>query len=241
MLRRITGDHSLVAEMVEAGEITEEQAALDPRRSMITRALGIEPDVEVDVYPVELRTRRPPPAVLRRTHHDGARGPASSRILAARSTRPRGRGRARSTRPTRTAAKTTSPRSSSTSSRPEAAGTSPRWSTPRPPGRWPATRTVSIADAPTDPYGTPVIDPAVDPAATRTGDRGTRAGRSATDPAPDPTTGRRGLHLPPEMEPASAEEHPDVLRAELHADRRSRRRAQRGVVWRITRWALPSC
>jgi serine/threonine protein phosphatase PrpC len=51
-LQRLTVDHSLVEELVQAGEITEEEAETDPRRSMITRALGIDPEVEVDLYPV---------------------------------------------------------------------------------------------------------------------------------------------------------------------------------------------
>jgi protein phosphatase len=37
-----------------AGELTEEEAERDPRRSMITRALGLDADLEVDLYPVEL-------------------------------------------------------------------------------------------------------------------------------------------------------------------------------------------
>ena len=51
-LHRLTTDHSLVEELIRSGEITEAEAEADPRRSMITRALGIEPDVEVDLYPV---------------------------------------------------------------------------------------------------------------------------------------------------------------------------------------------
>jgi PPM family protein phosphatase len=54
MLSRITTDHSLVAELIAAGELTEDEAERDPRRSMITRALGLDADVEVDLYPVEL-------------------------------------------------------------------------------------------------------------------------------------------------------------------------------------------
>jgi protein phosphatase len=53
-LQRLTQDHSLVDELVRRGKLTEEQAAEHPQRSIITRALGIEPDVEVDTwsYPV---------------------------------------------------------------------------------------------------------------------------------------------------------------------------------------------
>ena len=54
-LDRITTDHSLVEELVRAGELTEEEAERDPRRSMITRALGLEPGVDIDVESVELR------------------------------------------------------------------------------------------------------------------------------------------------------------------------------------------
>ena len=37
------------------GELTAEQAAVHPQRSIITRALGVDPAVEVDVYPIELQ------------------------------------------------------------------------------------------------------------------------------------------------------------------------------------------
>ncbi|HZU39866.1 MAG TPA: Stp1/IreP family PP2C-type Ser/Thr phosphatase [Solirubrobacteraceae bacterium] len=53
-LKRLTRDHSLVGELVQRGKLTEEEAAEHPQRSIITRALGPEPDVEVDTwsYPV---------------------------------------------------------------------------------------------------------------------------------------------------------------------------------------------
>jgi PPM family protein phosphatase len=54
-LTQITNDHSLVEEMVRGGELTPEQAEVHPQRSIITRALGIDPQVDVDVYPLELR------------------------------------------------------------------------------------------------------------------------------------------------------------------------------------------
>jgi protein phosphatase len=53
-LSQITDDHSLVEEMVRGGELTPEQAESHPQRSIITRALGIDPEVDVDVYPVQL-------------------------------------------------------------------------------------------------------------------------------------------------------------------------------------------
>src|SRR4051812_1943791 len=49
-LIRLTQDHSLVGELVLRGKLTEEQAEMHPQRSVITRALGSEPDVEVDVH-----------------------------------------------------------------------------------------------------------------------------------------------------------------------------------------------
>jgi PPM family protein phosphatase len=53
-LTRLTRDHSLVGELIERGKLTEEQAAGHPQRSVITRALGPEPEVKVDTwtYPV---------------------------------------------------------------------------------------------------------------------------------------------------------------------------------------------
>jgi serine/threonine protein phosphatase PrpC len=48
-LERLTRDHSLVEEMRRKGQITDAQAEDHPQRSIITRALGPEPDVEVDV------------------------------------------------------------------------------------------------------------------------------------------------------------------------------------------------
>ena len=48
-LIRLTRDHSLVEELVARGKLTEEQAEAHPQRSVITRALGPEPNVEVDL------------------------------------------------------------------------------------------------------------------------------------------------------------------------------------------------
>ena len=48
-LIRLTRDHSLVGELVARGKLTEEQAEAHPQRSVITRALGPEPHVEVDI------------------------------------------------------------------------------------------------------------------------------------------------------------------------------------------------
>jgi PPM family protein phosphatase len=51
-LERITEDHSLVEELLRQGRLTEEEAEEHPQRSIITRALGPEPEVEVDVFTV---------------------------------------------------------------------------------------------------------------------------------------------------------------------------------------------
>ncbi|MDP9377759.1 MAG: Stp1/IreP family PP2C-type Ser/Thr phosphatase [Actinomycetota bacterium] len=48
-LVRLTHDHSLVGELVARGKLTEAQAESHPQRSVITRALGPEPEVQVDV------------------------------------------------------------------------------------------------------------------------------------------------------------------------------------------------
>lgn len=48
-LTRLTRDHSLVGELVARGKLTEEQAEAHPQRSVITRALGPEREVQVDV------------------------------------------------------------------------------------------------------------------------------------------------------------------------------------------------
>jgi protein phosphatase len=47
-LSLLTQDHTLVGELVKRGKLTEAQAAEHPQRSIITRALGIDPEVEVD-------------------------------------------------------------------------------------------------------------------------------------------------------------------------------------------------
>lgn len=54
-LEKLTHDHSLVDEMVRAGKLTPEEAEIHPQRSIITRALGPEADVEVErlTYPAK--------------------------------------------------------------------------------------------------------------------------------------------------------------------------------------------
>lgn len=49
-LAQITRDHSLVGEEVEAGRLTLEEAMYDPRRNIVTRAIGIDEKVTVDTF-----------------------------------------------------------------------------------------------------------------------------------------------------------------------------------------------
>ena len=53
---KVTRDHSVVAEQVEAGLLSEEQARVSFNRNVITRALGQQPRLEVDIFDVPLLT-----------------------------------------------------------------------------------------------------------------------------------------------------------------------------------------
>ena len=53
-LRQLTDDHTLVNRMVKSGEISEAEAEVHPHRSVLTRALGTEPEVAVDEFDVAL-------------------------------------------------------------------------------------------------------------------------------------------------------------------------------------------
>jgi protein phosphatase len=52
-IEQLTDDHSLVAELVRSGRLTPEEAEAHPQRSVITRAVGTEPDVDVDTFAIE--------------------------------------------------------------------------------------------------------------------------------------------------------------------------------------------
>ncbi len=54
-LEQLTNDHSLVAELVRRGELTPAEAEVHPQRSVITRALGTDFDVDVDAFTVQSR------------------------------------------------------------------------------------------------------------------------------------------------------------------------------------------
>jgi protein phosphatase len=53
-LEQLTNDHSLVGELMRSGRLTEDEAMVHPHRSVITRALGTEEDVEVETRTVEV-------------------------------------------------------------------------------------------------------------------------------------------------------------------------------------------
>lgn len=52
-IRQLTEDHTLVNELIKSGQITAEEASIHPRRNVLTRALGTEISVEVDIQRVE--------------------------------------------------------------------------------------------------------------------------------------------------------------------------------------------
>lgn len=55
-VRRLTVDHTYVQELVNQGRLTDEQARIHPRSSLLTRALGTQASVPVDTYDGELRS-----------------------------------------------------------------------------------------------------------------------------------------------------------------------------------------
>jgi PPM family protein phosphatase len=52
-MEQLTEDHSLVNELVKSGKLSEEEAQIHPQRSVITRAVGTDPDVDVDAFTIE--------------------------------------------------------------------------------------------------------------------------------------------------------------------------------------------
>ncbi len=55
-LRQLTRDHSLVEELRRQGRLTTEEAEEHPQRSVVTRALGVEPEVQLDVHTHQARS-----------------------------------------------------------------------------------------------------------------------------------------------------------------------------------------
>jgi protein phosphatase len=54
-LEQLTQDHSLVGELVRSGQLAREDAESHPQRSVITRAVGTDPDVDVDTFAVDVQ------------------------------------------------------------------------------------------------------------------------------------------------------------------------------------------
>jgi serine/threonine protein phosphatase PrpC len=54
-LRRVTKDHSLVEQLIDAGMITPEERYEHPQRNQILKSLGADPRLEADIFPQELR------------------------------------------------------------------------------------------------------------------------------------------------------------------------------------------
>jgi PPM family protein phosphatase len=55
-MEQLTEDHSLVNELLKTGKLSQEEAEAHPQRSVITRALGTDPDVDVDTFRVTAQT-----------------------------------------------------------------------------------------------------------------------------------------------------------------------------------------
>jgi protein phosphatase len=55
-IEQITEDHSLVNELMKSGKLSPEEAEAHPQRSVITRALGTDPDVDADTFTIDAET-----------------------------------------------------------------------------------------------------------------------------------------------------------------------------------------
>lgn len=53
LLHKITKDHTLVNLLVSTGELTPEQAKFHPRKNLLTRALGANDPIEIDIFDVD--------------------------------------------------------------------------------------------------------------------------------------------------------------------------------------------
>lgn len=54
-LEQVTVDHSLVEELIRQGRITEEDALTHPQRNIVTRALGLSSEIDIDVFDLDAR------------------------------------------------------------------------------------------------------------------------------------------------------------------------------------------
>lgn len=53
LMKQLTDDHSVAGELVRAGEITRDEARFHPQRHLLTRALGIGPDIRPDLVDID--------------------------------------------------------------------------------------------------------------------------------------------------------------------------------------------
>ncbi len=74
---QLTDDHTLVQHLVDEGQITREEAAHHPQRSIITRAIGVSPEVDVDSMTLDLR-----PGDQLLMCSDGLTGVVDDRVIA---------------------------------------------------------------------------------------------------------------------------------------------------------------
>lgn len=54
-IAKVSRDHSVVEDMIYRGELTPEEARLHPQKNLITRCLGVEPEVKPDLYEIALK------------------------------------------------------------------------------------------------------------------------------------------------------------------------------------------
>lgn len=54
-IRQVSIDHSLVNDLVKAGEISPEEAVMHPQKNIITRALGVDNDVDIDYFHINIK------------------------------------------------------------------------------------------------------------------------------------------------------------------------------------------
>lgn len=52
---RVTRDHSLVEDLVMRGDLTPEEARVHPHKNLITRALGVEPELRADLFEIDVQ------------------------------------------------------------------------------------------------------------------------------------------------------------------------------------------
>ncbi|MCA1784155.1 MAG: Stp1/IreP family PP2C-type Ser/Thr phosphatase [Intrasporangiaceae bacterium] len=74
---QLTDDHTFVQHLIDEGQITREEAAKHPQRSMITRAIGVSEEIDVDAMTLDLK---PDDVVL--LCSDGLTGPVSDAAIA---------------------------------------------------------------------------------------------------------------------------------------------------------------